>query len=101
MSKKIEIKTVNHENSIWGFLQKEIWLIGVVIGAVLAIYIPMSKIQTDIATIQTNHEAHMQSALEKIASLEEKDIKQDEQIQKLLEAVVENQTLIKTHMNIK
>jgi hypothetical protein len=105
MAKKIYIKNGETENTIWNFLKKEIWLIGIFIGIFATIYIniltPINKIQTDIATIQVNHEVHMQEALEAIKTLQEEQIKQNEEITELLKSTTETQTLIKLHMGIK
>jgi hypothetical protein len=47
------------------------------------------KIQLDVALIKQNHEAHMQTALEKIAALEENKIKQDERLEVQNKAIIE------------
>ena len=46
------------------------------------------KIQMDVALIKQNHEAHMQIALEKIAILEEEQLKLDTRLEKQNEAII-------------
>lgn len=78
-----------------------IFIASSLIAAVLAIYIPMGKIQTDIAVINNNHEVHIQDLTAQIKALEEEQKVQNTEIQNLLKTTVETQTLIKLHMNIK
>jgi len=40
--------SIENNNTIWTFLKREIWLIGIVISAVLAIYIPMSQVKQEV-----------------------------------------------------
>lgn len=78
-----------------------IFIATALVGAVLAIYIPMGKIQTDIAVINSNHEVHIQDALIQIQKLEAEQTSQNTKIEELLKQTVETQTLIKIHMGVK
>lgn len=97
--KNIPVK--NGDSGIWSFIKREYWLISIVVGVVLAVYIPMSSIQRDIAIINTNHEAHIQDIYAELQRLSNQQDLANEERKELLKAVIENQTLIKTHMDIK
>ena len=80
----------------------------VLIGCTLAIFVPMWSMQRDIAVINaqisninTNHETHIQDALQAIQELKEDQGEQQLEITELLKQITETQTLIKVHMGIK
>jgi hypothetical protein len=65
--------------------------------SVILFFIPVIsffyRIQIDIALIKQNHEAHMETALTKIAELEQRDKTQDDRLEKQNEAIIKLLTL--------
>jgi predicted RecB family endonuclease len=104
------------ENKIKKIISNEVTLVIAVIGVAwgafnylndphVKITEDVAKIHTDIAliqqsilTIQTNHEEHMQEALEEIKQLKEDDVKLDQQLSKQNEAIIK---LLTIHPELK
>jgi hypothetical protein len=78
-----------------------IYMAGIAITCVLAIWIPISKIQSDIAVIQSNHEVHIQDINNQLKIQNDQILKLENQQTDLLKQTTETQTLIKIHMGIK
>ena len=69
------------------------------------VFSPINGVKTDIAlirsdinTIQLNHEAHMQTALQEIADLKRSDVEMDQRLEKQNEAIIR---LLTIHPELK
>lgn len=78
----------NLEHKVEHILISKVQLIYSVALVLIPIICFFWRIQLDIALIQQNHEAHMQTALEKIAELEKTESKLNDRLEKQNEAII-------------